>query len=185
MPVTFAFNSTEELALADTIGATGLVRVFQAAWTVASQNAAFSQLAQVQNPWALASSTSLPAFSATAWYTAKALFLERQGANANVPLGIVVSTWPGVPIKPWTTVATNEKCMPLYPLNETHADCGMFHWRVCYRPLTWGLSAVCLTSRFCSCAHSSLPIAYRKRPSHVSLLSVRAGPATPPLFTTA
>jgi hypothetical protein len=131
VPVTFAFNATAELAEADAlVGNTGLVRVFQAAWAVASQNAPLAQLPQVQTPWAPASSASLPGFSATAWYTAKALLTGRTGADAAVPLGIVVSTWPGTPIKPWTPPGVNAGCMPLYPLNGTHADCGMFHWCV-------------------------------------------------------
>lgn len=116
------FNATEEAAFADTVGAA--VRIFEAAPSVASSTP-LDQLARVLVPWSVASSASLPPFSATAWFTAKSLLLSRTGDDARVPLGFAVSTWGGTGIRAWQGPAGNAKCQPLYPFNASQPllDC--------------------------------------------------------------
>lgn len=125
--VAFAFNATAELNDANALG--GLVRVFQVEASVVGRNFPMDNVARIQIPWSYASNMTLPTFSATCWYTAKALALERTGANATVPLGLVASTWGGTCIKAWTSAAVGQQCSSLYPFapNETYMDCELFH----------------------------------------------------------
>ena len=124
MELTFSlvFNATEEAAFADAVGAA--VRIFEAGPSVSSAMP-LDQLARVLVPWSVASSASLPPFSATAWFTAKSLFLSRTGDDARVPLGLAVATWGGTGIRAWQGAAGNAKCQSLYPFNASQPllDC--------------------------------------------------------------
>jgi sialate O-acetylesterase len=123
--VAFAFNSSQELQLANDYS---IISVFQSAASVASKSGPLDQLVTVQIPWSPASNTSLPTFSATCWYSGKSIVDGRVGADRDVPLGLVVSTWGGTPIKAWNDPVVNQQCEPLYPFtNASAADCGMHH----------------------------------------------------------
>lgn len=70
-------------------------------------------------PWSVADNTTLPGFSATCWYTAKAI-LEQRAASPfpdawAVPLGLIASSWGGTPIRAWASPAVWGSCEGLYP----------------------------------------------------------------------
>lgn len=70
------------------------------------------------------------AFSATCWFSAKAIIDARVAAGNSsdkyLPLGLVASTWGGTAIKAWNSASVNEQCMRLYPFNTTTpGDCGL------------------------------------------------------------
>ena len=63
---------------------------------------------QIPEPrWRLASGTSVRGFSATAWYTGKAL---KQSLLANVPIGLVRSSWGGTTIQSWSSPDAIGQC---------------------------------------------------------------------------
>ena len=68
--VGFAFNASEELQAANTYSAT--IKVFQVAGTVMSNDEPLDNVA-ISVPWSPASSSSLPGFSATCWFSAKSV----------------------------------------------------------------------------------------------------------------
>jgi len=126
--VGFAFNASTELNEANYLG--GLIRVYEVSSTSQSKDGPLDDFAAPPLiPWSFASNTSLPEFSATCWYTAKSIITNRPKTVENVPLGLVVSTWGGTPIKTWTSAAVNSACASLYPYpaNGPDGDCGLYH----------------------------------------------------------
>jgi sialate O-acetylesterase len=109
--VSFAFNATAEMNEANGLG--GLVRIFQSGAATASPGFAVDDFALVSIPWAAVSNESLPSFSATAFYSALQLLSLRPAADADVPLGVIATSWGGTGIKAWASPAVNEACMPL------------------------------------------------------------------------
>ena len=63
-----------------------------------SVDAPLDDLPLVSIPWLGASNTSLPSFSATCWYSGKALY-DARPAESRVPLGLIETCWGGTPIK--------------------------------------------------------------------------------------
>ena len=115
--VGFAFNATEELAAANYY--TNAIRLFQVrcargtTWSVVcstmyrltqvtasalSTDVPLDDLPLVSVPWLGASNTSLPSFSATCWYSGKALYDSRP-PGTSIPLGLIETCWGGTPIK--------------------------------------------------------------------------------------
>lgn len=128
VPVSFAFNASAELQAASNYSS--IVSILQVQWSTASKTVALDDLVKLQLPWQPATNVSLFNFSATCWYTGLALLQGRRGADEQIPLGLIASTWPGTAIKPWTPPEVNSKCMPLYPWTASTGpkDCGMMHW---------------------------------------------------------
>ena len=70
--------------------------------------------------WARANASNIRGFSATAWYTGKALLLARArassrthsdaGSSGTVTLGLLRSSWGGTPIQNWSGPAALAKC---------------------------------------------------------------------------
>lgn len=126
--VGFAYNSSAELAFAQEIGS--MVRLFQVSASIQSKDVELDDVAAIQVPWQMASNNSYTAgFSATCWFTLKSVYLNRPKADWDIPLGGVVSTWGGTPIKAWTSAAVNQKCAQYYPYggNSAKGDCGLLH----------------------------------------------------------
>lgn len=94
--VGFAFNASAELAAANSY--TEVIRLFQVTASALSTDAPLDDLPLVSIPWLGASNTSLPSFSATCWYSGKALF-DARPPGSSIPLGLIETCWGGTPIK--------------------------------------------------------------------------------------
>ena len=126
--VAFAFNSTLELSAANALG--GTVKVFQVAAAATANDGPLDDFAMPpQIPWSPASNTSLPTFSATLWFSAKALLEARPPADADVPLGLIAAPWGGTAIKAHAPLSVNATCGHLYPFpyGSNGGDCGLDH----------------------------------------------------------
>lgn len=110
--VNFAFNASAELALANGLG--GSVFLTQLQQTSASTSEALDE-AVVDIPWSAASNTSVASFSATCWFSAKAVVLGRPPSAAGIPVGLVAFPFNGTPIKIHATPAANAANEHLYP----------------------------------------------------------------------
>jgi sialate O-acetylesterase len=93
--VGFAFNSSEELAAANAY--TNAISIFQVPATSMSVDAPLDDF-PVTALWQGASNTTLPEFSATCWFSGKALYDSRP-PGSSVPLGLIETCWGGTPIK--------------------------------------------------------------------------------------
>ena len=101
-------NVTAELQLANNYP---YIRVF----TVGQGNSSevpFTQLASIEQQWAVASNLSIgvggwSAFSAVCWFTYRDVFDKLGG---NVPQGLISNNWGGTPIQHWSSPAALEKC---------------------------------------------------------------------------
>lgn len=126
--VGFAFNASYELNWANAYG--GLVRIVEVAANSLSAAYPLDDIPQFAIPWSYASNTTLPEFSATCWYTAKAMLEQRPAADSDVALGLVTSCWGGTAIRAWTPADVWQQCEPLYPFPDHvggGSDCGMDH----------------------------------------------------------
>lgn len=64
--------------------------------------------------WELPSNESLPSFGSTCWYTGKAIVDGRKGtADADVPLGLLLSSVGGTQISQWARVGSLDSCTDL------------------------------------------------------------------------
>jgi len=124
--VAFAFNSTEELQAANTYSAT--IKVFQVAAAVMSNDEPLDNVA-ISVPWSPASSSSLPGFSATCWFSAKSV-VDGRVYDRDVPVGIIASSWGGTAVKVHASPEANAECAALYPggnISAAGSDCGLDH----------------------------------------------------------
>ncbi len=93
--VGFAFNSSDELAAANAY--TNAISIFQVSASSMSLDAPLDDF-PVATLWQGASNTSLPGFSATCWYSGKALYDSRP-PGSSIPIGLIETCWGGTPIK--------------------------------------------------------------------------------------
>jgi sialate O-acetylesterase len=90
--VGFAFNATAELAFANSVAY--MVRIFQVYANAMSKDGPLDDFAGPPFiPWSPALNSTLPEFSATCWFSAKSYLLTRPESEADVPIGLVASTW--------------------------------------------------------------------------------------------
>lgn len=101
-------NVTQELQRANKYP---LIRVF----TVGQGNQSdtpFTQLASIEQPWAVASSASIgvggwSAFSAVCWFTYRDIF---DALGGTVPQGLISNNWGGTPIQHWSSPDALKVC---------------------------------------------------------------------------
>lgn len=101
-------NITAELQAANNYP---LIRVF----TVGQGNSStvpFTQLASIEQTWAVASNLSIgvggwSAFSAVCWFTYRDVYNKLGG---NIPMGLISNNWGGTPIQHWSSPTALSKC---------------------------------------------------------------------------
>ena len=126
--VAFAFNASAELISSNAYS--GIVKIFQVAASSTANDGPLDDFAlPPQIPWSPASSTTLPSFSATCWFSAKSVVDGRLGANRSVLLGLIAAPWGGTAIKAHAPLAVNDTCGALYPFpaGKPAGDCGLDH----------------------------------------------------------
>jgi sialate O-acetylesterase len=104
-PVSYAYNATAEIAAASLFP---WVRVFAVG---TASNGAAAPLPQLgfppHIPWSVAAPSSVAPFSATCWFTGKAL---AEALGPAVPIGLVESAWGGTSIQVWVPPGVVDAC---------------------------------------------------------------------------
>ena len=124
--VGFAFNATQEIADSAAFG--DVLRFYQVEAALTAKGGPLDDFAVPPSiAWSapVGAGGQLAGFSATCYFSAKAILLGRPASARSVPLGLIAAPWGGTTIKAHAPPQVNASCAPLYPGGTF--GCGIDH----------------------------------------------------------